>query len=163
MLSRACEYGVKAVICLSIASREERKVSISDISRNIQTPEAFTAKVLQKLVKSGLVKSSKGKNGGFFIEQDTAQSLQLWDVVKEIDGDDLQYRCLLGLSNCSNSNPCPVHESYKKIRRELIDFLKSTDINILSDRVMSGESILKLETILPTTKKNIFNEKDFKN
>ena len=158
MLSRACEYGTKAVICLSIASRDDRIISIGDISRNIQTPEAFTAKVLQKLVKAGLVNSTKGKNGGFYINKDTAETLRLWDVVKVIDGDDLKYRCLLGLSNCSDANPCPVHESYKTIRTDLINFLKNTEIKILSDRVISGEGVLKIETILPKlVPKNIIN------
>ncbi|NNJ55062.1 MAG: Rrf2 family transcriptional regulator [Bacteroidia bacterium] len=150
MLSRACEYGVKAVICLTIASREDRIKSIGDISRNIQTPEAFTAKVLQKLVRAGLVNSIKGKNGGFYINKEKAENLKLWDVVQIIDGDDLRYRCLLGLSNCSNAKPCPVHESYKTIREDLVRFLKRTEIKILSDRVIRGESILKIETILRT-------------
>ena len=161
MLSRACEYGIKAVICLSITSESDVKKNIGSIARNIQSPEAFTAKVLQKLVKAGIVKSTKGKNGGFYIEEQSLSNLRLWDVVEVIDGEDLKYRCLLGISNCFNSNPCPVHESYKKIRTDLIKFLKETSIVQLSERVVAGEGVLRVTDNFTNKINNKFNEKDF--
>ena len=65
MFSKACEYGIKAVVYIAIQSKEDRRVKIGDIAENTGTPEAFTAKVLGTLTKQNLVESIKGPYGGF--------------------------------------------------------------------------------------------------
>ena len=72
MFSKACEYGIRAVIYIWSQSEEGKKIGIKDISKEIDGPEFFTAKILQSLAKQGVVSSAKGPNGGFFIEKESA-------------------------------------------------------------------------------------------
>ncbi len=144
VLSRACEHGIKAVVFLSANVADETKHSVAEIANQINSPEAFTAKILQKLVKADIVHSVKGKNGGFFMESDIVNSVDLLEIVEVIDGLDILSKCVLGLAECSNDNPCPVHDSYKQIRADLIQFLCDTPINQLSKRLQDGESVLRI-------------------
>ncbi len=149
-MSKACEYGIKAVVCLAVASERGEKKSVACIANNIDSPEAYTSKILQKLVRADIVTSVKGKNGGFLISQERLKTLILWDVIEVIDGLDITAKCVLGLAKCSDENPCPIHENYKDIRADLIHFLKDTPIELLSSRVKLGEGILKINKNLKT-------------
>ena len=64
MFSRACEYAIKIMIYVA-GNEENRRIGLKEITGAIDSPEAFTAKILQQLVKSKLLDSFKGPNGGF--------------------------------------------------------------------------------------------------
>lgn len=111
-----------------IASNEQegRRTGVKEISEAISSPEAFSAKILQQLVKNELLVSYKGPTGGFELEKD--RSISLEDVVVAIDGKKLLENCVLGLDDCSSRNPCPVHFKYVAIKNLLREELLSTDI-----------------------------------
>ena len=46
MFSKTCEYGIKAVLYIASQSLENKRVKIGDIVQNIDSPEAFTSKIL---------------------------------------------------------------------------------------------------------------------
>ena len=60
MFSKACEYAIKASIFIAISSYNNKKVSPKEISEEIDSPKAFTAKILQELAKNEIIKSTKG-------------------------------------------------------------------------------------------------------
>ncbi|MBF6610668.1 MAG: Rrf2 family transcriptional regulator, partial [Chryseobacterium sp.] len=67
MLSKTCEYALRAMIYISQQSKDGSMVNIKQISENIQSPELFVAKILQNLSRQGFLQSSKGRYGGFYI------------------------------------------------------------------------------------------------
>ena len=72
MFSKATEYALRATIYIAKKSTEEKKLGIEEISRAIDSPQSFTAKILQALTKDNKVVSSvRGPNGGFFITEKT--------------------------------------------------------------------------------------------
>ncbi|MBX7261402.1 MAG: Rrf2 family transcriptional regulator, partial [Chitinophagales bacterium] len=87
MFSKACEYGIRATVYIADQSKQSNRAILKDIAKEIDSPEAFTAKILQQLVKSGIVHSVKGINGGFEISKDKISNLKLADVVLAIDGE----------------------------------------------------------------------------
>ncbi|HNG09331.1 MAG TPA: Rrf2 family transcriptional regulator, partial [Chitinophagales bacterium] len=105
----------------------------------------FTAKILQQLVKSGIVHSVKGINGGFEISKDKISNLKLADVVLAIDGEGIYTNCAFGLKNCSEQFPCPVHHKFKPIKANIRKMLEGTSINDMSDKLKDGLAFLKLE------------------
>ncbi len=126
MFSRACEYAIKIMIYIAGNEQEGRRTGLKEITEAIGSPEAFTAKILQQLVRSKLLDSFKGPSGGFELTQD--KEIRLVDIVSVIDGDKLLEECVLGLEHCSSRNPCPVHEKFLAIRNQLKETLLSTDI-----------------------------------
>src|SRR3546814_16266321 len=70
MFSKACEYGIRAMIYLTAASKEGSNMSIRDICRETGAPEHFTAKILQNLSRKGLVSSRQRTKGDILMDDD---------------------------------------------------------------------------------------------
>lgn len=142
MFSKACEYGIRATIYIMAGSRDGKKMSTKDICREIEAPEYFTAKILQDLSKRGLVSSTKGPNGGFYFSGNQ-HKVTLMDIVDAIDGSKLFTGCGLGLKECSEEMPCPIHGQFGKIRGGLQKMLAETTIRELTDNLEKGLVFLK--------------------
>ena len=115
MLSITCKTALKARIFLASKFDSDQKFSIKDISEYIAANEHTVGKVLQTLVKESIINSSKGPTGGFYIT-DKQMALPVLRIVESIDGESLFNECGLGLSKCSATHPCPIHNEYKHVR-----------------------------------------------
>lgn len=143
MFSKSCEYGNRASIYVAKQSLKDRKVSQTEIAKSIDSPVAFTAKILQKLTKRNVLRSTKGPNGGFFLDPKDLDDVKLWNVILAIDGDGLLEDCSLGLRKCNAFKPCPLHHSFVKIRAEIRETLEGTSLRFLAEEVSDGISFLK--------------------
>ena len=142
MFSKSCEYGIRAILYIASESDRNNKVGISEICENIDSPEYFTAKILQILSRNRIVTSQKGVHGGFYLD-DFQKQIKLVDVVTAIDGKSLFTGCGLGLKQCSELNPCPLHHQFKAIRNDIKKMLESTTIEELGKDIKKGETVLK--------------------
>ena len=118
MFSKSCEYAIRATIFIATQSQSNANIGIKEIAKEIDSPIAFTAKILQVLVKNNILKSTKGVGGGFMILKNDLKNLKLSDIVIAIDGNSVFLKCGLGLSNCSEDHPCPVHEKFKFVKKD---------------------------------------------
>lgn len=142
MFSKACEYGIKAMIYVATKSLQGERVKMSDIVEKVGSPEAFTAKILGDLAKNGLIESLKGPYGGFFIRPDQMESTTVIQIVSAIDGNNVFSGCGLGLSECNAQKPCPMHAKFVKVRAELKKSLETTTLIELANGIKSGQTIL---------------------
>ncbi|SEJ48185.1 transcriptional regulator, BadM/Rrf2 family [Dyadobacter koreensis] len=142
VFSKTCEYAIRAVIYIAQKSEDGTKVGIKEISAGIDSPVHFIAKILQDLSKREIVQSSKGPNGGFYIDKDSRKKT-LADVVTAIDGDKLFIGCGLGLKNCSESKPCPLHSEFKSIREKIKVTLHNATIGDFNESLNAGLSFIK--------------------
>ncbi|MDX1543834.1 MAG: Rrf2 family transcriptional regulator [Christiangramia sp.] len=143
MFSKACEYGIRATLFIARESNQTRRSPLKKIAQAIDSPEAFTAKILQKLVQENIISSTKGPQGGFFMEAEK-QHIVLAQIVKSLDGDSIMNGCALGLDKCSEEHPCPLHSDFAEIRTSLNFMLENTTIQELTSRLDSGISFLKI-------------------
>ena len=139
--SKTCEYAIRAVIFVAQKSEGGRKVGIKEIAAGIDSPEHFIAKILQDLSKRELIQSSKGPNGGFYVDS-SAQSNTLADIVKAIDGEKIFKGCGLGLKSCSETKPCPLHNDFKEIRKKMQLTLQSATIGEFNENLNLGLSYI---------------------
>ena len=144
MFSKACEYGIKASIFIAINSRDGRRVSPKEIAKEIDSPQAFTAKILQDSVRANIINSVKGAYGGFEIDKKDISNIKLSQIVNAIDGDKIYNGCGLGLHTCDEEHPCPVHDKFKIVRSELKNMLENTNLEQLALDIQSGASFLKM-------------------
>ena len=142
MFSKSCEYGIRAVIFICEKSKQELKVNVKEISLEADVPEQYLAKVLQQLSKQKIISSTKGPKGGFYINKDQ-KDLKLIDLVIAIDGDSLFNGCGLGLKNCNEKTPCPMHKYFKSIRNNLKEMLQITTIEELTRDLKKGKTKIK--------------------
>jgi Rrf2 family protein len=112
-------------------------MGIQEISQEIESPMYFTGKILQTLVKAGLISSAKGPNGGFYLPRDAAPVPVI--RILEVLGCDAFFRnCALGLTHCSDRHPCPIHHDFKPYREGLLQLLSRTTIQQLALEIIAG-------------------------
>lgn len=145
LLSRSCEYGIQATFYISFLS-PNKLVSIKEISERLNIPSPYLAKILQSLAKRGILSSIKGPNGGFKLGR-SADTIVLKDIVEGIDGLYALDKCVLGFEKCDEHNPCPLHETWSAIKKNIIDSILLKSISELG----SGMK-LRLENV----EENIF-------
>lgn len=143
MFSKACEYAIKACIYIAQVSLTGGLTNVKQIAKSIDAPEAFTAKILQQISRSGLLQSIRGKQGGFYFVKEDLDTITLYDIILIVDGEGLFTNCGLGLTQCSEKNPCPMHHRFKVVREELTNLVKSYSLKKLADKTDQGLAWLK--------------------
>lgn len=143
MFSKACEYAIKATIYIAQQSNENRRVNVKEVSKEVDAPEAFTAKILQQLCRENILTSNRGKMGGFVFESEMQKKVKIYDVIKIMDGDALFTNCGLGLHKCSSENPCPVHDDFKEVRNALLAMVQKYSFYDLAMKTTTGLAWLK--------------------
>jgi len=122
------------MIFIAQRSEDGGRIGIREIAKGIDSPEHFIAKILQRLVRKGVVRSVKGPNGGFYLDE-KGRECSLAKIVRVVDGDQLFSGCGLGLRQCSEMHPCPIHEAFKRIRQDITRLLEDSRIGEFTERL----------------------------
>jgi Rrf2 family protein len=141
MISYTCKTAVKAVVFLATKLERGEKTSLKEIAEYIGASEHTVGKMLQTLVKQDVIKSLKGPTGGFYISKEQIHQ-PLINIVEAIDGKNIFNGCGLGLSRCSSTHPCPIHNEYKEARDILERIFKTKTIANLCEPVNNGLAYL---------------------
>ena len=142
MFSKRCEYALRAMLFVGQKSKDGNKTGFREIAREIDSPEYFIAKILQELSRKKLIRSQKGPSGGFYIDE-KGMKCSLAEIVKAIDGDKIFTGCGLGLKECSEKMPCPIHHKFKKIRKEIFEMLHSAKLDEFDEQLEKKIFFLK--------------------
>lgn len=145
ILSNACDYGIRAA--LYVATQTNRPfVPIREISQNLSISFHFLTKILQTLNQHGIMTSFRGPKGGVALARKPEQ-IFLIDIVQAIDGSDLFKKCLLGLNECGDDHPCPLHDQWAAIRGEIQKLFEQTSLKEISEKIIrDGFRITNLES-----------------
>jgi Rrf2 family iron-sulfur cluster assembly transcriptional regulator len=145
MISNTSRYAIRALVYLAIHSDEGKKIGIKKIADDLDIPSPFLGKILQSLAKQKILQSTKGPNGGFGISE-AAQQVNLMEIIKIIDGDDLFDRCLVTNKSCTDleGNPCTLHKHYEPIREEIKSMFSGHTIKGLATEFKSAGNAIDL-------------------
>jgi len=143
MFSASCHYGLQAMFYIALHSTEDKNVELNVIASEQNIPKHFLSKILQLLVKHKLLYSRKGPHGGFKLSR-PPEEIRLIEVVEAIDGLDIFSQCGIELKECDDSNPCPIHTDYKKIRNKVYNLFQTKTLENLTDDVKNGDNIADL-------------------
>lgn len=139
MLSKTCQYAIRSLIYICSKSNIGERANLGEIAKAIDSPYAFTSKILQRLVKSEIVDSYRGGSGGFSVNPKKMGKITVGQIVDSIEGEDFHRGCFLGLPQCSDQKPCPIHNEYKVLRREM----KNKLFNLSFDDIIGHPDVLK--------------------
>ncbi|MDE3185647.1 MAG: Rrf2 family transcriptional regulator [Bacteroidota bacterium] len=141
MLSNTCKTAIKAVVYLCSKYETQQNAGIKEIAEFINGNEHTIGKILQTLVKQNIINSMKGPSGGFFISKQQ-QKQPIINIVEAIDGKQVFKSCGLGLSKCSASHPCPIHDEYKEARDIVENLCRQKKVLDLCEPVNNGLAYL---------------------
>lgn len=144
MYSTTCSYAIRAMSRLAII-RPEGYVRISEITEGTTLPGYFLSKIFRDLVKAGLLKSAKGRGGGFALSR-RPKEIRLYDIVEAVDGQRPYTSCVVGLAKCDDNQPCPQHEYFKPVRKQILNYLHGTTLDLMSEALLKKIELLGLPT-----------------
>jgi Rrf2 family protein len=125
-LTRAADYGIRAM--LHIGSLPEGGVARKDeIAEAQQIPPSFMAKILRQLVKSGVLRSSRGTSGGFGLARAAAE-INVLDIVEGIEGPIQLTDCSPDPEQCALSHDCPASTVWLEVQRRMSALLRETTL-----------------------------------
>ena len=142
MFSKSTEYAVRAVVYLAKNSSDENRFGIKTIANDLGFPEHYLAKVLQHMVKQGIIYSVKGPNGGFYATSQTLD-LTLLHIVDANEGLEFFKKCGLGLVECNDEKPCPIHKDYQIFRGDFYKMLSEKTIKSMNEDIDQGIAFME--------------------
>lgn len=139
MFSKSCEYGIHAALYIA-QHAGDKKYRVKGNRKRPTDPDTFLSKVLQILVKNKVLRSTRGLKGGFSLNR-KAGEINLLEIIKTIDGMDIFDKCVIGLKDCSQENPCEVHDQYSGIKENFMNILTNITLQSLVEDKAHGKQI----------------------
>ncbi|MBS1655618.1 MAG: Rrf2 family transcriptional regulator [Bacteroidetes bacterium] len=121
IFSKSFGYSLRGVLYVALMRDENRKIQIDEIANRLSVPRHFLGKIMNKIVKAGVISSTKGPHGGFSLN-DSTLGTPLITLISVTEGMDQFDSCVLRLRKCNHEHPCPLHhrmESYKEDLKKL--------------------------------------------
>jgi Rrf2 family protein len=139
IFSRACEYGLRAVIYMARSGADGAPawVSARRIATELGIPFHFLSKIFQQLGGAGLVVSSRGPKGGVRLARPPSD-INLLQIVQALDGSGVFTSCILGLPGCGEDRPCPLHEAWAVERDRLRSLFAEATLDDWVRRMQEG-------------------------
>jgi Rrf2 family protein len=134
-LGRESEYAIAGLLIL--AKKPLGTVMlVRDVAEAANVPQHFLAKIFQKLARGGVVTSSRGAVRGYALSR-RPRAIKVREIVLAVEGPDLFDRCIFWSDRCADSNPCPMHFRWKKVRDRVIRSLmeRTTLTDLFKDAV----------------------------
>lgn len=142
LFSKGCTYAIRAALLVAVKeTREGRKfIPIRELAEELELSFHFLTKILQMLTEAEIMESFRGPNGGIGLAR-SANSISLIQIISAVDGDSLFSECALGLPDCGEAIPCPLHQSWSKRREELKRMFEKTTLGTLAQEL--GDNSLR--------------------
>ncbi len=141
MLGKTTEYAIRALVYVYMQNIKGKRPGYKEIAEEIDSPEQFTAKVLQNLTRSKLLSSMKGRGGGFFFGEPT-NPITLFKVIEALEGKEYFSKCGFGLKQCDVDNPCPMHDDYSQVRETFFKIVNEKTIQSLANKINEHKAVL---------------------
>lgn len=132
-ITQEADYGFRVILYLSKLGYGE-KIEAKTISIEENIPLRFLLKLLRKLTQVNIIKSYRGVNGGYALNQ-LPEDITLKDVIEAIDGPIYMNRCLYDPDHCNlkRSHKCGVHNALASVQAKLIKELESINFKDILD------------------------------
>ncbi len=141
MFSKTFGYALRAATFVAQHSANDKKLSLLEIAQGLDIPRHFLGKIMQDLVRNGILDSTKGPSGGFFANSRTLDTFLL-DILKITDGQLLFDQCALNIKRCDAQHPCPLHDDFAVCRDGMLRVLALKTLGTLANEVSNGTAFL---------------------
>ena len=132
VITRATEYAIRTVVYL--AQQPQGDIVLKkDICRTQDVTPAFLTKILQPLIKVGIVSSQRGVGGGFLLAKEPTE-ITLLDILQAEEGPLSLNHCLVENETCLRENHCAAHEVWNETQGKMVEVLKGHSIAQLVSR-----------------------------
>jgi Rrf2 family protein len=142
MLSKKAKYALQAMILLA-REFDKEPVLIADLARQGRIPKKFLEMILLDLKNHGLLRSKKGRGGGYALARDP-QSITMGQVIRIVDGPLAPVPCVSEMAygrctECTDERTCGIRMVMKDVRDGIAGILDGTSFAGVLARVAKAE------------------------
>src|SRR6202451_154955 len=138
-LSKKADYGLMAMKHLAEHSHNGA-CSAKDVADAYGIPQEAMAKILQRLVKTGLLHSQHGTNGGYTLARDPGM-ISAFEVIRAIDGPLFITSCVTVRGECDQSDRCNIREPLRRVSESIEQVLRRISISEMKEETHSQEDL----------------------
>ena len=131
-LTKKADYGLMALKYLA-EHPETTALSAKDVADAYGIPAQLLAKILQRLTKVGLLRSTAGMNGGYALARNPRE-ISAFEVIRAIDGPLFITSCVKGTKSCELTSNCTIREPLARVNETIAGVLQSLSIYDLAER-----------------------------
>lgn len=128
LITRETDYAIRTVVYL--ARQEGRAANVTRVASAMGIPKAFLAKIVQRLVKRGILETTRGAKGGVRLLKEP-EEIDLYTILEAIQGTAGINLCVSGRGTCGFKGTCAVHPVWVEMRKEVERRLKTQTIKRL--------------------------------
>ena len=129
LVSKSCEYGIRAALYVA-AHGKDRLTPIPEIARELGLSFHFLTKILQRLTRTGILRSSRGAGGGVMLARPPG-CVFLLEIILAIDDSFAVPVCLLGGGCAEREGGCPLHLAWLRERSRIESIFGETTLEDL--------------------------------
>ena len=137
-LTKKADYGLMAMKHLA-EHAELGACSAKDVADAYHIPQEALAKILQRLVRAGLLHSQHGTNGGYRLAR-AAHTISAFEVIQAIDGPLFITSCVTVRGECGQSDRCNIREPLRKVNESIEGVLKRIKISHMREEPDPAET-----------------------
>ena len=123
--SKTTSYSLN--ILTYMANHDKENMSAEFLHSQLGIPYQYLRQILTKLSRTGYIKSSRGRSGGFELKRDIA-TIYIADIIETMEGLDGFYKCMLGFKECPFDNKCAIHNLLDDPRNNILAIMKKTSL-----------------------------------
>ncbi len=118
-MTREADYALRIVAMLS---KRGTQIDAKQIAEKNNIPYRFTLKILRKLVQYGVMKSTRGVNGGYSLKKEPSQ-ISMKEVIEIFDGPIAVNHCIETPEICDHTMLCPIRQKLLEAQQKFADEL----------------------------------------
>jgi Rrf2 family protein len=127
--TRTTEYALRTLVFM--ARSEHTTYSCSSLHRTLRIPNKYLQRILTDLTKRRLVKSDRGRSGGYRLGRSPSK-IFLFQIIDAVEGFQREPICFFGFDSCPLNNPCAMHDVWAQIQQKLVVALTKTRLSDLT-------------------------------
>jgi Rrf2 family protein len=124
---RKVDYALRAAIYLATQEPQKRCSSSGEIAENQMIPKKFLEKIIQDLIRNGLVKSKRGPNGGYSLAR-SPHEISFQDVIEAVEGPIALNVCVDSKLSCDLLPRCTMSGIWHEVQRKVVDVFARTTL-----------------------------------
>lgn len=125
-IPRRVDYGLRAAIYLSTQD-PDRSCSLAEIAKHQAVPRKFLEKIIQDLIRSGLVKSKRGPDGGYTLARSPSE-ISFQDIIEALEGPIAVNVCMDQHLSCDHLPRCTMVGVWNEVQRKVVDVFAHTTL-----------------------------------
>jgi Rrf2 family protein len=153
LYAKPTEYAIRALTYLAVHS-DQHAVSVQEIAEVEDISSHHLSKVMKNLARGKMVLPLRGPGGGYRLIRDPKE-ITLWEVMGALSAQTPFDECAIGWANCSDEDPCPLHDRWLEVRANLRLYLEGVTIAELAQvsghKRKSARRDSPLQIALPTS------------